>query len=229
MRRGYNNEIAVSRQAENSGRSLQRERTRNAILDAARALIKAGRVPTVPEAAEAAQVSRATAYRYFPSQGPLLHATYDDVMTALTAGTFEGEDAAERVDEALCAAFTGILEHEPFMRAALRLALEQWAIERAGGELSEERPPRGGRRRVIDDALSVLEDEMDPDRLARLKATLGMVFGIEGHIAVRDVYGLDEDSALETMRWAARVAVDSALREEAQDRRRRKRERTRSR
>lgn len=223
MRHGYTKEMAVSRQAENSGRARQRQRTRNAILDAARALIKAGRMPTVPEAAEAAQVSRATAYRYFPSQGALLHATYDGVMTALTTGSFESEDAVERVDEALCAAFAGILEHEPFMRAVLRLALEQWAIERAGGELHEERPPRGGRRRVIHNALSVLEDEMDPKRLVCLKATLGMVFGVEGHIALRDVYGLDDDSALETMRWAARVAVESALREEAQERRPRER------
>lgn len=181
-------------------------------------------MPTVPEAAEAAHVSRATAYRYFPSQGALIHATYDDVMSALTTGSFDSDDSVERVDQALCAAFAGLLEHEPFMRAALRLSLEQWAIERAGGDPSDERPPRGGRRRVIAEALSGLEGEMQPDRLERLKAMLGMIFGVEGHIAVRDVYGLDEAKALETMRWAARTAVEGALREEAQERRRRRRD-----
>lgn len=46
-------------------------RTRAALLDAARELLAEGRTPNVGEAAEAAGVSRATAYRYFPYQRAL--------------------------------------------------------------------------------------------------------------------------------------------------------------
>ena len=49
------------------GRVNQKARTRAAILDAAIEILREGREPTVPEAAERARVSPATAYRYFTS------------------------------------------------------------------------------------------------------------------------------------------------------------------
>ena len=54
------------------GRERQKNRTRRAVVEAASALVREGRTPTVAEAAEAAEVSRATAYRYFPTQDMLL-------------------------------------------------------------------------------------------------------------------------------------------------------------
>src|ERR1700753_4186685 len=47
-------------------------RTRRLLLDTARALLESGRQPTVTEVADAAEVSRRTAYRYFPTQEKLL-------------------------------------------------------------------------------------------------------------------------------------------------------------
>ena len=54
------------------GRESQKKRTRKALVAAATALIRDGRQPTVAEVAEAAEISRATASRYFPSQEMLL-------------------------------------------------------------------------------------------------------------------------------------------------------------
>jgi AcrR family transcriptional regulator len=42
------------------------------VIEAATAMMREGRPPTVAEAAERALVSRATAYRYFPTQESLL-------------------------------------------------------------------------------------------------------------------------------------------------------------
>ena len=47
-------------------RSNQKARTRQAIVRAAGALLARGDKPTLEEIAAEAQVSRATAYRYFP-------------------------------------------------------------------------------------------------------------------------------------------------------------------
>src|ERR1700712_5586787 len=58
--------------AQPGGRSAQKRRTRRALVDAAALLVTEGIVPTVAQAAERADVSRATAYRYFPTQGSLL-------------------------------------------------------------------------------------------------------------------------------------------------------------
>ena len=54
------------------GRVNQKRRTRAAILTAAVELLEQGQSPTVAEVADAALVSRATAYRYFPTQEYLL-------------------------------------------------------------------------------------------------------------------------------------------------------------
>ncbi|MGI8548966.1 MAG: TetR family transcriptional regulator, partial [Gemmatimonadaceae bacterium] len=55
-----------------TGRERQRGRTRKALLTAAAALIAQGRTPSVTEVADAAEVSRRTAYRYFPTPDQLL-------------------------------------------------------------------------------------------------------------------------------------------------------------
>ena len=69
--------ISVSTGYEESGRTAQKARTRNALLDAARDLLALnGEVPTVEDAAAAASISRTTAYRYFPSQAALLAAAH---------------------------------------------------------------------------------------------------------------------------------------------------------
>ena len=66
---------------EATGRPNQRRRTRKDLLHAAARLMKNGRVPTIEEVAEEALVSRATAYRYFPSVEALVReATLDVAM-----------------------------------------------------------------------------------------------------------------------------------------------------
>ena len=50
----------------------QKQRTRTAIVAAARELIKDGAAVTMPAIARAALVSEATAYRYFPDLATLL-------------------------------------------------------------------------------------------------------------------------------------------------------------
>ena len=61
-----------------TGRPNQRRRTRKDLLQAASRLMKQGRQPSLEEIAEEALVSRATAYRYFPSvEALLLEASFD--------------------------------------------------------------------------------------------------------------------------------------------------------
>ena len=67
-------EIDVDAEAERGPRA----RTRRLMLDTASRLMQAGATPSVSEVAEAAGVSRATAYRYFPSQAALVQAVVDE-------------------------------------------------------------------------------------------------------------------------------------------------------
>ena len=61
-----------------NGRTAQKRRTRDALVAAAREVVARGETPTVEAAAEAAGISRATAYRYFPNQHALLVAAHPE-------------------------------------------------------------------------------------------------------------------------------------------------------
>ena len=58
---------------------------RKILLDAAQQLMGQGITPSVAELAEHAQVSRATAYRYFPSQSALIAAVVDESLGPILA------------------------------------------------------------------------------------------------------------------------------------------------
>ena len=62
--------------------SNAKRRTRKALLEAAAQLVRGGVKPSLEEVAEAALVSRATAYRYFPSVEALLREAALDMAVA---------------------------------------------------------------------------------------------------------------------------------------------------
>ena len=73
------------------GRIDQKRRTRDALIAAARELVASGQTPTVERAADAASISRTTAYRYFPNQRALLVAAHPE--TGLASLLFIPEEA----------------------------------------------------------------------------------------------------------------------------------------
>src|SRR5258707_13255843 len=81
--------MSMSIPYELNGRIGQKRRTRDALVAAARQLVAVGATPTVEAAAEAASISRTTAYRYFPSQRALLAAAHPEI----TATSLLPEDA----------------------------------------------------------------------------------------------------------------------------------------
>src|SRR5205814_84644 len=119
--------MVVSRQ--DSGRILQKRRTRLAIVVAAASLLAQGRRPTVAEAADAALVSRATAYRYFPSQGALLleaalQSTHPEIAPALADAP--ADDVNARFDVVCTAMFERVIDAEPQLRQMLQITQQQW-------------------------------------------------------------------------------------------------------
>src|SRR3954451_2910392 len=86
-------------------RERQTRRTRRALIEAADELFAEGRVPTVAAIAERADIARATAYRYFPTQEALLLETSylgdSEPLRSLVGLVDEIEDPAERIGEAV--------------------------------------------------------------------------------------------------------------------------------
>jgi AcrR family transcriptional regulator len=199
-----------------TGRVNQKRRTRAALVDAAKDLLQQGITPTVPQAAEAALVSRTTAYRYFPTQESLLlevsvNADVTDIE-ALVQQPVDAGTAAARAVEVLQTLNRHVLAEEVRYRTALRLYLDQWL---AGASAGDEAPVvREGRRvRWFGDSLAPLRGTLTRAELDRLIAALSLLGGTEGITVLRDVCHLDGDDALAVTEWAARALIDAALAE----------------
>ncbi len=174
-----------------------------------------GETPTVARAAEAAGVSRATAYRYFPTQEALVVEVADitpDVAAAEAALAELETDDVERRLLLLLDAFNPIaLAEETHFRRALWVYLDTWLRSNRSGET----PPvvRAGRRmRWLDQVLEPLADLPD-DRKRRLQAALALTVGSDSLVIMKDVCRLEDEEALEVLRWAAKAILRAGLAE----------------
>lgn len=210
MRREYHNEMAVSRQDPRAG---QRERTRSAVLAAARDLLAGAVVPSVADAAEAAGVSRATAYRYFPTRGALIGEALWDVMPEWTEDSFDALEPGARVDELQSQILPLLAENEALFRAAVMETLEEWRARHSGEELSGPPIRRGGRIDGIRAALAPVRDRLSEAEFDRLVAAVAVCIGIESQLALRDVMGLSRRKQDEVLRWMAQAVIRQAMAE----------------
>jgi AcrR family transcriptional regulator len=189
-----------------TGRTNQKARTRDALISAARQLLAKGVTPTVEVAATEASVGRTTAYRYFPNSRALLAATFPELEMDSLLGTDPPEDPLARLEIMAERLTQQIIEHEPELRAQLRLALE------GEGADGESLPFRRGRRIAwVEDALSPLEGRMPEGELRRLVLGIGATLGIEALVWLTDMGGLSREEAAEVMRSNARTLLSSAL------------------
>jgi AcrR family transcriptional regulator len=188
-----------------TGRTGQKQRTRDALVAAARELVASGVAPTVEQAAQAAGVSRTAAYRYFPSRRSLLAAAHPETGLASLLPANPPVDVAERL-ELVVRAFTELIARtEAQQRTMLRLSLE---AEPAG---PAELPLRQGRAIAwIAEALSPLQNELTDKQLHRLVLAVRSAIGIEALVWLTDIAGLTREEAAELMAWSAQALLAAA-------------------
>lgn len=188
------------------GRTLQKRRTRGALIAAARDLVATGETPTVALAAAAASMSRATAYRYFPTQQALLAAAHPETATTSLLPDNPPDDPLDRLAIVVDAYTAMILSTEAQQRTMLRLSLEADAVQRS------QLPLRQGRIiGWIEEALAPLRDRMTDAGVHRLAIAIRSATGIEALAWLTDVAGLASDDAIVVMRWSAAALLRSAL------------------
>jgi AcrR family transcriptional regulator len=174
-------------------------------------LMQDGFIPSVSDVAEAAEVSRATAYRYFPSQAAMVQAVVDEALGPILGWRSEATDPAERVSSLFDFAFPRMLHYEATHRAALAQALDQWARRQAGTFGDEAPIVRGNRKALLRDALSPLEPHLGGQAFDKVTQSLSLIFGIEAIIVLKDIWGLDGEEALRVATWAACALVRAAM------------------
>lgn len=206
------------RETDPDNRANQKRRTRQALIDAARALREEGHNPTFAEVAERALVSRATAYRYFPSLEALIsESSTDRGMKPLEHFWQPGDDPIEGIGRAANELNGLLIDDEVGLHVMERSFMTVWLESE-----SHETPLRPGRRmNYIEPIVDSLKDVLTPAERKRLKQALSIVMGTEALIAVRDISRASIDEALDSAAWAARSLVRQALAEAEQARHKR--------
>lgn len=192
------------------GRPNQKRRTRKDLLQAAARLLKQGREPSLEEIAAEAMVSRATAYRYFPSVEALLIEAPLDVAMPDADALFRGapsSDAVARLDHLDTVLHDTILANESAMRMMLAHSLKRGM--QSGDE--DTLPTRQNRRTpLIEAALEPAKKEFKPPDLPMLSKSLALIIGTEAMVVFKDVLQSDDAEARKVKRWAIRALVNAA-------------------
>ena len=195
----------MSTSYELTGRTSQKARTRSALVAAARALLAEGVHPTVEQAADRAEISRTTAYRYFKNQRALRARQLPRARGAVAAGRGRPGGSGRAPGRGRRA------PRAPDDRARARAARPAAPLARprqqAGGPPPAHRAGRsaGSRTRSPRCAIDLTDAEF-----RRLVLAIRAGCGIEALIWLTDIAGLSREEAVATMSWSARTLVESA-------------------
>ena len=176
--------------------------------------MREGRPPTVAEAAERALVSRATAYRYFPTQESLLLdvAKVEPLVKPAQdlVASFSTEDSAQRLAALVATLTRALLSDEALVRTVVRVYMDTWLTNQRDGNHI---PVRAARRmRWIDEALRPIGERLGEPGRNRLRCALALTLGTEAVVALKDSAGLDDDEEIvATLEWASDALLRTAL------------------
>ncbi|GAA4634768.1 hypothetical protein GCM10023196_077580 [Actinoallomurus vinaceus] len=200
-----------------TGRANQKARTRKAIVDACRELIRSGAEITMPQVARAALVSEATAYRYFPDLVSLVRESLVGVWpepAQALAPVAGSADPAERVAFACEYLMRGIHAYQGAVRAMISHTITAPANPTT-------RP--GIRFGLIDHALAPFEEadgpaSLTPTAMTQLKRGLAIIISAEALFTLTDLCGLSVDEAIASAVRAATALTTAAFAEAPADR-----------
>lgn len=191
-----------------AGRENQKQRTRTAIIDAAREIIQGSAEVTMPAVAKAALVSEATAYRYFPDLVSLLREAIDGTFPSPAEALAPVEDSDDAVVR-IAFATERLLRHVQTYQGAVRAVISGSIVRR---DSAATRP--GYRFGLIDHALAPLDatlGQRNPAALRQLKRDLAVVVSAEALFTLTDLCGLSPDDAVASAVHTARTITAAAI------------------
>ncbi|OBU06249.1 TetR/AcrR family transcriptional regulator [Morganella psychrotolerans] len=192
-----------------------RRRTFNLLINTALTLFEQGAIPSVSELAADAGVSRATAYRYFPTQSDLISATVNASLGPILTWRSDSPETHTRMEQLLAFAYPQMFKHEGALRAALYVSLQQWAQDRSASAKSqvndEKKLIRGHRKAILANVVEPLKSQVDKDTLDKVIRAFSLVYGSEVFLVMKDIWKMDDSGVIGITQWMAKAIINQAL------------------
>lgn len=187
----------------NEGRINQKTKTRDRILNAAKILMSKNRNTSLEEIAHKAKVSRATIYRYFPNLDLLFTEASLDIHYQSPAALFEkvkDMTLENRIYYIQNYYNQSAQDHELIFRRYLSAVLNESIVSK--------KKIRGGRRvEAMNRILETYKEEISRKDLIKLKNIASILMGIDSLIAAKDVCGLTNKEANDTLKWGIEMIL----------------------
>ena len=173
---------------------------------AARQLTATGGEVTMPAIAQAALVSEATAYRYFPDLVSVLREAFTGAWPSPEEAMASVASSANVVDRVACAAevlLRGVHARQGAVRAMISASVTRPAV-------AATRP--GVRFPLIEFALAPPADlsAISAERLAQLRLDLSVIVSAEAFFTLTDLCGLSAEAAIASAVRTARTVTRAA-------------------
>jgi AcrR family transcriptional regulator len=182
----------------NTGRINQKMKTRERLLNAAHDMAVMGKEINIEVVAKQANMSKATAYRYFSSKEVLqreaaLHFKSQekkDLFANLAANDLEG-----RLERLLQYHFQLLTDNEREFRLFLS-AVMQDSVQ------AKEHYSRAGRRiLLIEEALLPLRPKVPKEEFSKMVSAISVILGIESITILKDLCQVEKEEILEIWKW----------------------------
>ena len=185
------------------GRVNQKLKTRIQILNAAKDLMSKNRNTSLEEIAQEAKVSRATIYRYFPNIDLLYTEASLDIHYLSPYALFEevkDMSLGERILNIQSYYNQLAQDHELIFRRYLSAVLNESIVST--------KKIRGARRvATMDLVLDSFKKELSKKNLNNLKNIASILMGIDSLIVAKDVCGLSNKEAGDTLKWGIEMIL----------------------
>ncbi|PHM64995.1 HTH-type transcriptional regulator BetI [Xenorhabdus stockiae] len=189
-----------------------RKRTYQLLINTALTLFEQGIMPSISELALKAGVSRATAYRYFPTQSDLIAATVNTSLGPILTWQPRSEKTEERITELMDFAYPRMFEYEVALRAALQVSLQQWIERRSlSSKPREKQLERGNRKETLSMVTLPMKNSYSPEIIDKVIKSFSIIYGSEIFLVLKDIWKINNEQVIEIAKWMAKAIMNQAI------------------
>lgn len=192
-----------------------KKRTYDKLINVAIEALEHGKDISITQLSDICGISRATAYRYFPTKSDLISAVVEQSLGPIFFWTSDKEKVEDRINDFLVFAFPQMLKHEGVLRAALRLSLQQWAMERSKIVEQSQKLVRGNRKEILSRLLQPLKQQLPEEVYNNVIYSISIIYGSEIFMVLKDIWNLENQQVITLVQWIAKAIINQA-KEDAQ-------------